>query len=166
LNGPCPMVGLGALFHNTVNGGRYGQEEKSQEGSKEKEKEESSRKQRKKEIVEETREKSGQEKGEAENGKESRDETGSSDGGIDDYDVIDGGDARRGENRPEPRGRMAVSDGLQALAGDESSCARSEVCASGWAADLSSVRNLSRSGWCWRVLTMSLRPSIDVGHSD
>ena len=103
----------------TLDGGSHGKEEKRQESGKEKEKEESGKKEGKKQIVEETRE--GKEvrrkKGEApaKNGEESRDETGNSDGGVDDYNVFDGGDARRGEDRPEPRGCMALSDGLEAL---------------------------------------------------
>ena len=99
----------------TLNGGRYGQEEKSQESSKEKEKEESSGKQRKEEIVEEVRKKGCEEKSEAENCKESRDETGSSDRGVSQHGVFGDGDARGGEDRPQPCGRMALSDGLQAL---------------------------------------------------
>ncbi|HET7200063.1 MAG TPA: hypothetical protein VFI80_04540 [Burkholderiales bacterium] len=103
----------------TLDGGSHGKEEKREESGEEKEKEESGKKERKKEIVEEAREgkEVRQEKGEvrAKNGEESRDETGNSDGGIDDCNVFDGGDARRGEDRPEPRGRMALSDGLEAL---------------------------------------------------
>lgn len=110
----------------TLNGGHDGQEEKGEEGGEEEEEKEGSRTKSEKEVAEEARKKSGQEKGKAEIPKEVRAETGRSDGGIDDHGVFDGGDARRGENRPEPRGRMALSHGLQALkAGDESSCAQS-----------------------------------------
>lgn len=96
----------------TLNGGQYGKEEKEQEGGEEKEKEEGGRTQGKKEVVEETRKKSGQEKGKAESGKEGRGETG---GGIGEHGVLDHVGAGRGENRPEPRGCMALSDGLEAL---------------------------------------------------
>ena len=106
-------------WFTTLDGGSHGKEEKRKESGKEKEKEESGKKEGKEEIVEEAREgkEVRQEKGEipAKDGEESRDETGNSDGGIDDCNVFDGGDARRGEDRPEPRGRMALSDGLEAL---------------------------------------------------
>ena len=38
---------------------------------------------------------------------------------IDGYSAFHGANARRGENRPEPRSRMALSDGLKALSGWE-----------------------------------------------
>src|SRR5437867_2255961 len=101
----------------------HGKEEKRQESGKEKEKKESSKKEREKEVVEEAREESGQEKvrtkeGETQrkDGQESRNASGN-DGGIGGYSPFDSGDAGRGENRPEPRGRMALSDGFQALSG-------------------------------------------------
>ena len=101
----------------------HGKEEKRQESGKEKEKEESSKKEREKEVVEETRKKSGQEKvrpkeGETQRngGQESRN-AGSNDGGIGGRSAFGSGGARRGENRPEPRGCMALSDGFQALSG-------------------------------------------------
>jgi hypothetical protein len=101
----------------------HGKEEKRQESGKEKEKEESNRKEREKEVVEEIRKKSGQEKvrpkeGETEEkgGQESRN-AGSNDGGIGSHSPFGSGDARRDENRPEPRGCMALSDGFQALSG-------------------------------------------------
>ena len=104
----------------------HGKEEKRQESGKEKEKEESGKKEREKEVVEETRKKSGQEKvrpkeGETQRkgGQESRN-AGSNDGGIGGLRPFGGGDAGRGENRPEPRSRMALSDGFQALSGFES----------------------------------------------
>jgi hypothetical protein len=113
LNGPYPVAGPQTFRFTTLNGGHYGKEEKEQEGGEEKEKEEGSRTQGKKEIVEETRKKSGQEKSKAESGREGRDETSGSNGGIDEHGVLD--DAGRGENRPEPRSRVALSDGLEAL---------------------------------------------------
>ena len=116
-------------WFTTLDGGSHGKEEKRKESGKEKEKEESGKKEGKEEIVEEAREgkEVRQEKGEvrAKNGEESRDETGNSDGGIDDCNVFDGGDARRGEDRPEPRSRMALSDGLEALKAGCEDCAQS-----------------------------------------
>ncbi len=104
----------------------HGKEEKRQESGKEKEKKESSKKKREKEVVEEAREESGQEKvrtkeGEIQRkgGRESRN-AGGNDVGIGGYNPFDSGDAGRGENRPEPRSRMALSDGFQALSGFES----------------------------------------------
>jgi len=101
----------------------HGKEEKRQESGKEKEKEESGKKEREKEVVEETRKKSGQEKvrpkeGETQRkgGQESRN-AGSNDVGIVGRSPFGSGDARRGENRPEPRGCMALSDGFQAISG-------------------------------------------------
>ena len=101
----------------------HGKEEKRQESGKEKEKEESSKKEREKEVVEETRKESGQEKvcpkeGETQRkgGQESRN-TGSNYGGIGDHNPFGSGDARGGENRPEPRGCMALSDRFQAVSG-------------------------------------------------
>ena len=119
----------------TLNGGHDGQEEKGEEGGEEKEKEEGSRTKSEKEVAEEARKEGGQEEGKAEIRKESRAETGS-DGGIDDHGVFDGVDVRRGDNGPEPRGRVALSHGLQALkAGDESSCAQSGAPRFGLSAD-------------------------------
>lgn len=119
----------------TLNGGHDGQEEKGEEGGEEKEKEEGSRTKSEKEVAEEACKESGQEEGKAEIRKESRGET-VSDGGIDVHGVFDGVDARRGENCPEPRGRLALSHGLQALkAGDESSCTRSGAWRLGLSAD-------------------------------
>jgi hypothetical protein len=101
----------------------HGKEEKRQESGKEKEKKESSKKEREKEVVEETRKKSGQEKvrpkeGETQRkgGQEGRN-AGSNDGGIGRRSSFGSGDARRGENRPEPRSCMALSDGFQAISG-------------------------------------------------
>ncbi len=98
----------------------HGKEEKRQESK------ESSKKKREKEVVEEAREESGQEKvrpkeGEIQRkgGRESRN-AGGNDVGIGGYNPFDSGDAGRGENRPEPRSRMALSDGFQALSGFES----------------------------------------------
>ena len=109
----------------------HGKEEKRQESGKEKEKEESGKKEREKEVVEETRKKSGQEKirpkeGETQRkgGQESRN-AGSSDGGIGGRSAFGGGDARRGENRPEPHSCMALSDGFQAISGLGVNCGRS-----------------------------------------
>src|SRR5256885_14005639 len=99
----------------------HGKEEKRQESGKEKEKEESSTKEREKKVAEETRKKSGEEKvrpkkGETQRkgGQESRN-AGSDDGGIGGGHSPFGGNARRGENRPEPGGCMALSDGFQAI---------------------------------------------------
>src|SRR5213594_2021620 len=104
----------------------HGKEEKRQESGKEKEKEESGTKEREKEVVEEARKKSGQEKvrpkeGETQRkgGQEGRNAS-SDDGGIGGHCPFGSGDAGRGENRPEPRSRMALSDGFQALSGFES----------------------------------------------
>jgi len=101
----------------------HGKEEKRQESGKEKEKEESSKKEREKEVVEEIRKKSSQEKVRPKEGEtqrkgdqESRN-AGSNDGGIGGLRPCGSGDAGRGENRPEPRGRMALSDGFQTLSG-------------------------------------------------
>ena len=122
----------------------HGKEEKRQESGKEKEKKESSKKEGEKEVVEEVREESGQEKvrpkeGETQRkgGQESR-SAGSNDVGIGGYGPFDGGDAGRGENRPEPCSRMALSDGFQAL--------------SGFGSELRSVRGL-------------LCPGLTRGHS-
>ena len=115
MNGPHLAAGPQTFRFTTLNGGHYGKEEKEQEGGEEKEKEEGGRTQGKKEIVEETRKKSGQEEGKAESGKEGRDETGGNLGGINEHGVLDNVGAGRGENRPEPRGCVAVSDGLEAL---------------------------------------------------
>ena len=101
----------------------HGKEEKRQESGKEKEKKESSKKEREKEVAEEAREESGQEKvrpkeGETQRkgGQESR--NAGSDGGIGGLSPFGSGDdARRGENRPEPRSCMALSDGFQAISG-------------------------------------------------
>ncbi len=101
----------------------HGKEEKRQESGKEKEKKESSKKEREKEVIEQTRKKSGQEKGrpkegetQRKGGQESRNASGN-DGGIGGYSPCDSGDAGRGENRPEPRSRVALSDGFQAVSG-------------------------------------------------
>ena len=101
----------------------HGKEEKRQESGKEKEKKESSKEEREKEVVEETRKKSGQEKvrpkeGETQRkgGQESRN-AGSNDCGIGGHGPFGGGDAGRGENRPEPRSCMALSDRFQAISG-------------------------------------------------
>ena len=109
----------------------HGKEEKRQESGKEKEKEESSTKERQKEVVEEARKKSGQEEvrpkeGETQRkgGEESRN-AGSNDGGIGGRSPFGSGDARRGENRPEPRSCMALSDGFQAISGLGVNCGRS-----------------------------------------
>jgi len=109
----------------------HGKEEKRQESGKEKEKKESSKKEREKEVAEEAREESGQEKvrpkeGETQRkgGQESRN-AGSNDGGTGGYAPFDSGDAGRGENRPEPRSRMALSDGFQALSGLGVNCGQS-----------------------------------------
>jgi hypothetical protein len=114
----------------------HGKEEKRQESGKEKEKEESSKKERQKEVVEETRKKSGQEKvrpkkGETQRkgGQENR-SAGSDDGGIGGgHSPFGSGDAR-GENRPEPGGRMALSDGFQAIkrVGSEPRSVRGPLC--------------------------------------
>ena len=112
MNGPTPRGGPEAFF-TTLNGGRYGEEEKEQEGSEEEEEEEGSRKQEEKSAQEAGKE-SGQEEGEAENGQESRHETGG-DGGIGRHGVLDDDDAGGGEDGPEPRGCVALSDGFQAL---------------------------------------------------
>src|SRR5213592_4741457 len=108
----------------------HGKEEKRQESGKEKEKEESGTKEREKEVVEEARKKSGQEKvrpkeGETQRkgGQESR--NAGSDGGIVGRSPFGSGDARRGENRPEPRSCMALSDGFQAVSGLGVNCGRS-----------------------------------------
>jgi len=101
----------------TLDGGSHGKEEKRQESSEEKEKEESSKGE--KEVVEETREeKVRPKKGKAqeESGQESCGEAGSADGGNGGSNAVHGGNAR-GENRPEPRSRLALSDGFQALSG-------------------------------------------------
>ena len=116
----------------------HGKEEKRQESGKEKEKEESGKKESQEEIVEEAGKKSGQEegsskKGEAKkkSGQESCHQTGSSDGGIDGHGAF-GANARRGENRPEPRSRLALSDGLKALSGLGVNCGQSGgLCAPG-----------------------------------
>ena len=114
----------------------HGKEEKRQESGKEKEKKESSKKESEKEVVEETRKKSGQEKvrrkeGETQRkgGQESRNASGN-DGGIGGYSPFDSGDAGRGENRAEPRGRMALSDGFQAInrSGSELRSVRGPLC--------------------------------------
>ncbi|HYQ93546.1 MAG TPA: hypothetical protein VEP70_01780 [Burkholderiales bacterium] len=101
----------------------HGKEEKRQESGKEKEKEESSTKEREKEVAEEARKKSGQEKirpkeGETQRkgGQESRN-AGSNDGGVGGHSPFGSGDGRRGENRPESRGCMALPDGFQAISG-------------------------------------------------
>ncbi len=57
-------------------------------------------------------------------GQESRN-AGSSDGGIGGRSAFGGGDARRGENRPEPHSCMALSDGFQAISGLGVNCGRS-----------------------------------------
>jgi hypothetical protein len=110
----------------------HGKEEKRQESSKEKEKEESSKKESEKEVVEETREeKSGEEKirpnkGKAKeaSGQESCGEAGSADGGNGGSSAVHGGNAR-GEDRPEPRSCLAVSNGFQALSGLRMNCGQS-----------------------------------------
>ena len=109
----------------------HGKEEKRQESGKEKEKKESSKKEREKEVAEEAREESGQEKvrpkeGETQRkGSQESPNAGSNDGGTGGYAPFDSGDAGRGENRPEPRSRMALSDGLQALSGLGVNCGQS-----------------------------------------
>ena len=116
----------------------HGKEEKRQESGKEKEKEESGTKEREKKVAEETRKKSGQEKvrpkkGETQRkgGPESRN-AGSDDGGIGGgHSPFGSGDARRGgENRPEPGGCMALSDGFQAIkrVGSEPRSVRGPLC--------------------------------------
>src|SRR6266853_4375066 len=78
-------------------------------------------------------------KGEAKkkSGQESCHQTGSSDGGIDGYSAFHGADAGRGEDRPEPRSRLALSDGLKALSGLGVNCGQSGgCCAPGWAAGI------------------------------
>jgi hypothetical protein len=102
----------------------HGKEEKRQESGKEKEKEESSKKEREKEVVEEIRKKSGQEKvrpkeGETrrKGGQESR--NAGNDGGIGGHSPFGSGDAGRGENRPEPCSRVALSDGFETISGWE-----------------------------------------------
>ncbi len=101
----------------------HGKEEKRQESGKEKEKEESVRKEREKEVVEEICKKSGQEEvrpkeGETQTkgGQEGRN-AGSNNGGIGGHSPFGSGGAGRGENRPEPRSRVALSDGFQAVSG-------------------------------------------------
>src|SRR6266849_5099777 len=88
----------------------HGKEEKRQESGKEKEKEETSKK-----------ESEAQKKG----GQESCHQTGSSDGGIGGDGAFHGGNARRGENRPQPRSRLALSHGFQALSGLRMNCGQS-----------------------------------------
>src|SRR6266853_1242191 len=102
----------------------HGKEEKRQESGKEKEKEESVRKEREKEVVEEICKKSGQEEvrpkeGETQRkgGQEGRN-AGSNNGGIGGHSPFGSGGAGRGENRPEPRSRVALSDGFQAVRSD------------------------------------------------
>ena len=101
----------------------HGKEEKRQESGKEKEKKESSKKEREKEVIEQTRKKSGQEKvrpkeGETQRkgGQEGRN-AGSNNGGIGGHSPFASGGAGRGENRLEPRSRVAFSDGFQAISG-------------------------------------------------
>jgi len=129
LNSPRPNGRVRCFI--TLDGGSHGKEEKRQESGKEKEKEESSKKEREKEVVEEIRKKSGQEKicpkeGETQRkgGQESRN-AGSNNGGIGGHSPFGSGDARRGKNRPEPRSRVALSDGFQALSGLGVNCGRS-----------------------------------------
>ena len=114
----------------------HGKEEKRQESGKEKEKEESGTKEREKKVVEEARKKSGQEKvrpkkGETQRkgGQESRN-AGSDDGGIGGDSPFGRGDARSRENRPEPGGCMAFSDGFQAIkrVGSEPRSVRGPLC--------------------------------------
>ena len=115
----------------------HGKEEKRQESGKEKEKEESGTKEREKKVAEETRKKSGQEKvrpkkGETQRkgGQESRN-AGSDDGGIGGgHSPFGSGDARRGENCPEPGGCMALSDWFQAIkrVGSEPRSVRGPLC--------------------------------------
>ena len=121
LNSPRPNGRVRCFI--TLDGGSHGKEEKRQESGKEKEKKESSKKESEEEVVEEACKKSGQEKirpkeGETQRkgGEESRDAS-SYDGGVRGYNPFDSGDAGRGENRPEPRSRMALSDGFQAISG-------------------------------------------------
>jgi hypothetical protein len=104
----------------TLNGGSHGKEEKSEESGKEKEKEEGSKEESQKEVVEEAhKEKSGQEKACAKKG-EGQEEGGHETGGV---DVWSGGSSPlrrgsiRGENRPEPCGRLAVSNWLKTVSG-------------------------------------------------
>src|SRR5256885_16579072 len=100
----------------------HGKEEKRQESGKEKEKEESSTKEREKKVTEEIRKKSGQEKvrpkkGEIQRkgGQESRN-AGSDDGGIGGgHSPLRRGNARGGENPPEPGRPKAPSRGPQGL---------------------------------------------------
>ena len=104
----------------------HGKEEKRQESSEEKEKEESSK--GKREVVEETREeKSGRpKKGKAreESGQEGCGKAGSADGGNGGFSAVHGGNAR-GEDRPEPRSCLALSNGFQALSGLRMNCGQS-----------------------------------------
>src|SRR6266852_6139662 len=97
----------------------HGKEEKRQESGKEKEKEESSKKRGQEETS--PKESEAQKK----SGQESCHQTGSSDGGIGGDGAFHGGNARRGENRPQPRSRLALSDGFQALSGLRMNCGQS-----------------------------------------
>lgn len=107
----------------TLDGGNYGQEEKSEESSEEKEEEESS-KEESQGKVEACKEKSGQEKACAKKG-EAQEEDGHETSGA---DVRSGGaipfkpGSIRGENRPEPGGRVALSHRLKALSGLRMDC--------------------------------------------
>jgi hypothetical protein len=108
----------------------HGKEEKRQESSKEKEKEESSNKEREKEVVEEIRKKSGQEKvcpkeGETRRKRGQEGRNAGNDGGIGGHSPFGSGNARRSENRPEPRSGVALSDGFQAISGLGVNCGRS-----------------------------------------
>jgi len=101
----------------------HGKEEKRQESGKEKEKEESSTKEREKEVAEEARKKAAKKKSarkkaetQSKGGQESRN-AGSNDGGVGGHSAFGSGDGRRGENRPESRGCMALPDGFQAISG-------------------------------------------------
>src|SRR5213596_3015308 len=101
----------------------HGKEEKRQESGKEKEKEESSTKERQKEVVEEARKKSGQEEVRPKEGETQR--KGGQEGRNGGSNPFGSGDARRGENRPEPRSCMALSYGFQAVSGLGVNCGRS-----------------------------------------
>src|SRR6266480_1077287 len=83
----------------------HGKEEKRQESGKEKDRPKEGETQRK-------------------GGQEGRN-AGSNDGGIGGRSPFGSGDARRGENRPEPRSCMALSDGFQAISGLGVNCGQS-----------------------------------------
>lgn len=132
------------MFLSTLDGGSYGKEKESQKSSEEKEEEESSKKESKKEVGKETRKKeSGQEearqkeeggKTQEEIGQESCGETGSGNGGVGGCNAFHRGNAG-GENRPEPRSGLALSDGFKALSGLRMDCGRPESQALGLGLD-------------------------------